>query len=102
MTKRKLLILICLLVALVSSNVNAQQETVDETHTSPVVYAEPQFETQVTTHIYAQGLTHEDWCSESAEVMDLQLDVYEPIDAPGNRPAMDNNPRWCVSLRKPR
>ena len=88
MTKRKLLILIWLLVALVSSNVNAQEETVDETYTAPVVYAEPQFETQVTTHTYAQGLTHEDWGSESAEVMDLQLDVYEPIDAPGNRPAM--------------
>ena len=88
MTKRKLLILICLFVTLVSSNVNAQEETVDETHTSPVVYAEPQFETHVTTHIYAQGLTHEDWGSKSAEVMDLQLDVYEPIDAPGNRPAM--------------
>lgn len=88
MTKRLLLIALCLLVALVSSGVTAQEEPGEDASIPPVVYAEPQFETQVTTYIYAQGLTHADWGSESAEVMDLQLDVYEPVDAAGNRPAM--------------
>lgn len=88
MTKRTVFITLCLLIAIMASSVSAQDETVDETTTAPVVYAEPHYEIQVTTHTYAQGLTHEDWGSDSAEVMDLQLDVYEPVGAPGNRPAM--------------
>jgi len=88
MTKQTLLFILCLFCVLVMSSVNAQEETVDEMRESPVVYTEPQFEIQVTTHTYAQGLTHQDWRSDAAEPMDLVLDVYEPIDAPGNRPAM--------------
>lgn len=89
MTKRTVLFTLCLLCALVTSSVTAQEgASVDEANIPPVVYAEPTYETEVTTHIYAQGLTHDDWGSESAEVMDLQLDVYEPIGALGNRPAM--------------
>ncbi len=88
MTRKTVFITLCLLIAIMTSSVSAQDETVDETTTAPVVYAEPYYETQVTTHTYAQGLTHEDWGSDSAEVMDLQLDVYEPVGAPGNRPAM--------------
>jgi len=44
------------------------------------VYAEPTFEVAMTKDIvYAQGLSHETWGSESAEAMDLLLDVYEPV-----------------------
>ena len=44
------------------------------------VYAEPLFEVAMTKDIvYAQGLSHETWGSESAEAMDLLLDVYEPV-----------------------
>ncbi len=88
MKKQTLLIALYLLIPLMISNVNAQEETASEINTSPVVYAESQFETQVTTHTYAQGLTHDEWGSDSAEEMDLRLDVYEPISAPGNRPVM--------------
>ena len=43
-------------------------------------YAEPTFEVVMTKDIvYAQGLSHETWGSESAEAMDLLLDVYEPV-----------------------
>jgi len=44
------------------------------------VYAAPAFEVAMTKDIvYAQGLSHETWGSESAEAMDLLLDVYEPV-----------------------
>ena len=44
------------------------------------VHAAPAFEVAMTKDIvYAQGLSHETWGSESAEAMDLLLDVYEPV-----------------------
>ena len=44
------------------------------------VYAAPAFEVVMTEDIvYAQGLSHETWGSDSAETMDLLLDVYEPV-----------------------
>ncbi|NDH98647.1 MAG: alpha/beta hydrolase, partial [Actinobacteria bacterium] len=44
------------------------------------VYAAPAFEVAMAKDIvYAQGLFHETWGSESAEAMDLLLDVYEPV-----------------------
>ena len=55
----------------------------------PIVYASETF--TVTTAkgiVYAEGLSHDDWNSGEAEVISLYLDVYEPKDAPGNRPAM--------------
>lgn len=55
---------------------------------APVVYESPQFEVESSTEIYAQGLRHRDWMSESAEERDLLLDIYEPIDAPENRPVI--------------
>jgi acetyl esterase/lipase len=46
----------------------------------PLEYAEPTFEVAMTNDIvYAQALSHETWGSESAEAMDLLLDVYEPV-----------------------
>ncbi|MEO1289973.1 MAG: alpha/beta hydrolase [Chloroflexota bacterium] len=81
--KHKLSFVLFLLLALVAGNVVAQDEA-----SAPTVYALPQYEVEVTTHVYAQGLTHDEWRSESAEEMDLLLDVYEPIGAPDNRPAM--------------
>ena len=44
------------------------------------VYAAPTFEVVMTKDIvYAQGLSHKAWGCESAEAMDLLLDVYEPV-----------------------
>ncbi len=44
------------------------------------VYAEPTFEVAVTEDVvYGQALSHENWGSDSAETMDLLLDVYEPV-----------------------
>ena len=88
MSLRELQLILCLLIVLAVSSVNAQQDSTDEENAAPIVYAEPQFEVEVTTETYAQGLTHEDWGSDTAEVVDLLLDVYEPVDAPDNRPAM--------------
>ena len=44
------------------------------------VYTAPTFDVVMTKNIvYAQGLSHETRGSESAEAMDLLLDVYEPV-----------------------
>ncbi len=88
MSRKISLIVVSLLLVLGVSSISAQEETASDDNTTPTVYISEQYETQVTTHVYAQGLTHDDWGSESAEPMDLLLDVYEPIGAPGNRPAM--------------
>lgn len=80
-------IVVCLFV-LVAGSAIAQDDSTSDVLKPPTIYTQPQFEIQVTTHTYAQALTHEDWGSDSAEEMDLMLDVYEPVDAPGNRPAM--------------
>lgn len=77
-----------LLVVIVVGSMNLQAANLTQADDTPIVYATPQFETQVTTHTYAQGLSHESWRSDAAEPMDLVLDVYEPVDAPGNRPAI--------------
>jgi acetyl esterase/lipase len=54
------------------------------------VSAEPIFEVDQTTGIvYAQALSHAEWRSEEAEVIDLTLDVFEPVGAPDTpRPAL--------------
>lgn len=85
---RTLQAILFLLIVLAVNSVKAQQDSIDAENVAPIVYAEPQFEIEVTIHTYAQGLTHEDWRSETAEGVDLLLDVYEPVDAPGNRSAM--------------
>lgn len=88
MTKKLSLIIGCLLITVGFLHVSAQEDTVSNADAVPVVYASEQFEFRVTTHTYAQGLTHDEWGGDSADVMDLVLDVYEPIGAPDNRPAM--------------
>jgi len=60
--------------------VTAQEASESEMDVIPTVYATEQFETQVTTLTYAQGLSHNEWGGDVAEVMDLILDVYEPIE----------------------
>ena len=66
----------------------------------PEVHAAPVYDSSidVTTHTYAQGQVHTTWMGpvainvSNAEVndgiIDLKLDVYEPTDAPPNRPAI--------------
>lgn len=57
--------------------------------TAPSVHASETYQVAVTTGVeYAQGLSHTDWGSETSETVSLLLDVYEPVDAPGNRPAL--------------
>jgi len=47
------------------------------------VFAESTFEVDRTTGIvYAQALSHVDWGSEEAKVIDLTLDAFEPIGGP--------------------
>lgn len=54
----------------------------------PIVYETTRFNVESSTEIYAKGLRHSDWMSESTEERDLLLDIYEPIDAPENRPVI--------------
>jgi len=83
-----------LIIALLVSSIGFAQDNVSTDITiiaydeAPTIYAESTFEVDVSTHIYAQGLSHETWGGDETTVMDLQLDLYEPIDAPDNRPAM--------------
>ena len=46
------------------------------------------FEVRKTTHVYAQGLFSPSWGSADEEPNDLLMDVYEPLDAPVDRPLM--------------
>lgn len=84
----KLSLTLVMLLALVAGSVVAQEDATDDELNPPTVHAQPQYEIEVTTHVYAQGLTHEGWGSDTAEEMDLMLYVYEPVGAPDNRPAM--------------
>ena len=88
MSRKLPLIIVLLLIVLSVSSTSVQAQTASDENTTPTVYASEQYETRVTTHTYAQGLTHDDWDSETAKPMDLLLDVYEPIGAPPDRPAM--------------
>lgn len=76
---------IILLVAVSISGVSIAQETESAI---PIVFDTPQFDVNVTTHTYAQGLSHDNWNSDTYELMDLELDLYEPVGAPENRPAL--------------
>lgn len=40
-----------------------------------------------STHIYARGLTHEDWGDSEGTAINLRLDLYIPKGAPGLHPA---------------
>lgn len=56
---------------------------------APQVWAEEQFAVAVERNIvYGQGLSHSVWASANVSPMDLLLDVYTPVNAPGNRPAV--------------
>jgi len=47
------------------------------------VFAESTFDVDKTARIvYAQALSHADWGSEEAKVIDLTLDSFEPIGGP--------------------
>jgi len=61
----------------------------ETSETAPTVHASETYQVAVTSGLaYGQGLSHTDWGSETSETVSLLLDVYEPLDAPGNRPAM--------------
>lgn len=60
----------------------------DDTPPTPTVFRAPRYAVEKTTHIYAQGLSHTDWNSPDATPLDIALDLFTPIDAPPNRPAM--------------
>jgi len=54
----------------------------------PSVQEMATYEITTTTETYGQGLSHSEWGGGTTESVDLVLDVYEPTDAPGRRPAM--------------
>lgn len=61
----------------------------ETSETAPTVHASETYQVAITRGVaYGQGLSHTDWGSETNQTMPLLLDVYEPVDAPGNRPAM--------------
>jgi para-nitrobenzyl esterase len=88
MSKTLSLTIVSLLIVLGVTVITAQEEPASEPNPAPIVYATERYETRVTTHTYAQGLAHDAWGSDSAEPMDLLVDVYEPVGAPPDRPAM--------------
>ena len=55
----------------------------------PTVFADETYTVDVTIgEVYAEGLTHSDWNTPNPTSMDLLLDIYAPLDAEGNRPAV--------------
>ena len=55
----------------------------------PVVTTDEIFKVDTTLGIvYGKGLSHSDWNSDETEEIPLLLDLYQPIDAPDNRPAI--------------
>jgi acetyl esterase/lipase len=74
--------------AMVISQYKQDSDCVDCPEEHPIVYESSQFNVESSTEIYAQGLRHDDWMSESTEEMDLLLDIYEPVDAAENRPVI--------------
>ncbi len=55
---------------------------------APTVFESETFEVRTSTVEYGQGLTHDNWDGDNPEAMSLELDVYEPIGAPDNRPVI--------------
>ena len=55
---------------------------------APTVYQDETFEVSKSTYVYAQCLSSPAWNSATENVMDLLIDVYEPIGAPANRPLL--------------
>lgn len=55
---------------------------------APAVCRVAQYEAVVSTHTYAEGLSHSAWGSDEARRMTLLVDVYEPADGPDKRPAI--------------
>ena len=56
--------------------------------TAPEVHRDPTYSVSVSTITYGQGMIHSDWGGPSTGTIDLELDLYEPTDAPPGRPAM--------------
>ena len=55
----------------------------------PVVTTDEIFKVDTTLGIvYGKGLSHSDWNSDETKEISLLLDLYQPIDAPDNRPAI--------------
>jgi acetyl esterase/lipase len=55
---------------------------------APEVREDSTYDVAVSTLAYGQGMTHADWGGPPTGVIDLMLDIYEPVDAPPGRPAM--------------
>lgn len=65
------------------------------TQRSPVpsittVYTEPYFSVSLTSEqTYGQGQRHDDWLGSVVDVVDLKLDIYQPVfSTPGRRPVI--------------
>lgn len=56
---------------------------------TPTIWSNEQFSVAVQTDVvYGKALTHPDWYAENGTEMNLLLDIYRPVNAPGNRPAI--------------
>ncbi len=64
------------------------QPTTTEDPEAPIIFESETFEVKTSTQEYAQGLAHESWGGDGSGIVSLELDVYEPIDAPDNRPVI--------------
>lgn len=73
------------------SNADAQHiaQNIENTYNKvPSIYESSIFDVNATYNIvYGQGLSRSDINSDDYKVMDLKLDLYQPVDAPDNRPA---------------
>ena len=77
-----------------SSDTGSSTDTGDSSETGdtdggevPTVQADPTYQVEVTELVYGTGQVHTDWGGPVDGTLELKLDVYEPVDAPGNRPA---------------
>lgn len=77
----------CFLVACSDENAN-HPGTPDHNTSTPIVKAGHSYSVTRSTHVYAQGLSHDEWGGEASTPMDILLDLYEPVGAPDNRPAL--------------
>ena len=67
---------------------SSDAEAADSGSDKPNIRLEPTYEFTVSTLTYGQGQVRDDWNGKLLDTVDLELDLYEPVDAPAGRPAL--------------
>jgi para-nitrobenzyl esterase len=82
-------------VLTITDNLGAKQSTSgtvtvspNSSSATPLVRRNATYPVVRTTHVYGQGLRHNDWGGVTTTPVDLVLDLYEPEGAPSGRPAI--------------